>query len=44
MKKYITPDFDVTIFEIENVIAAVVSSAVGEDNGDDGNGDWSDWA
>lgn len=42
MKKYLTPDFDVTVYEIEEKITADVISYTGDENG--GDDDWSDWA
>ena len=41
MPKYVTPDFDVTVYEIDDKITADVTSFVDEEHGGS-NDDWSD--
>ena len=41
MPKYVTPDFDVTVYEIdEKITADILSYGAGDENG--GDNDWSD--
>ncbi len=35
MKKYVTPDFDVTVYEIEDVITASIVGKDPDDNGEE---------
>lgn len=35
MKNYLTPDFDVTIFEIEDVITLSIGGTAPDDDGND---------